>query len=147
MHDSDRTLLGAGDKLCFINRMDHRRLLPQAMVLFALVVGCQACGTTAISGNATHAPTPTTARTQQRTPAASTSKLVFDAAAVEEGVYEILTEKYDFADVGSVACPEDQDVEPGKKFECVVEIGGKNERVTITPRDYEGEYEVSQPTR
>lgn len=78
------------------------------------------------------------------TPGWFTTK-VFDQSAVQDGVKKILTEKYNERNVESATCPADQEVKKDRKFDCTVTVDGEDRTVTITPRDDNGEYEVSQP--
>jgi len=70
---------------------------------------------------------------------------VFDPVHVEDGVRRVLIESYLIHDLGEVSCPSGEDVLPGRIFECTVDIAGEKKKVTITVRDAEGGYEVSQP--
>jgi hypothetical protein len=72
-------------------------------------------------------------------------KKVFDRAAVENGVKQILTTEYRIDGVGPVSCPSGQEVKQGATFTCTAQVGGKQKNITITVKSSAGEYEVGQP--
>lgn len=78
------------------------------------------------------------------TPGWFTTK-VFDHAAVQNGVKQILTDEYGLEDVGEVSCPQNEKVEEGNTFECTATIKGEQKKVTITVKSKDGEYEVAKP--
>ncbi|WP_236793016.1 DUF4333 domain-containing protein [Amycolatopsis sp. GM8] len=70
---------------------------------------------------------------------------VFDPAALESGVRQVLTESYGIADVTQVRCPSGQTVQVGVSFDCAVTLRGEQKAVTLTVRNVDGTYEVSGP--
>ncbi|NYI92076.1 hypothetical protein HNR02_005451 [Amycolatopsis endophytica] len=89
---------------------------------------------------------PVTATSAAGTTASLTpARRVFDPAHVQDGVWRVLTESYLITAVGEVSCPGGEDVVAGRIFECTVDIAGEKKKVTITVRDADGGYEVSQP--
>lgn len=73
---------------------------------------------------------------------------VFDAAAVEQGVEQILTQEGVTYDKGSASCPEDQPVRPDYTFSCTVTVDGKEKEVPIKVIDAEADppkYQVGTP--
>jgi hypothetical protein len=72
-------------------------------------------------------------------------KRVFDNAAVQDGVKQILTNSYRVDGVGAVSCPAGQEVKQGATFTCTAQVNGKQKKVTITVKTDAGEYEVGQP--
>lgn len=70
---------------------------------------------------------------------------VFDAGSVQQGVQQTLRDSYHLGTVESVRCPAGQVVEPGRRFDCSVQLGGARKSVSVTVRDSSGIYEVGYP--
>ncbi|GAB2970998.1 DUF4333 domain-containing protein [Amycolatopsis acidiphila] len=70
---------------------------------------------------------------------------VFDAAALENGVRQVLTESYGIADVTGVRCPSGQTVQVGISFDCEVTVAGQPRTVTLMVQTPDGTYQVSAP--
>lgn len=77
--------------------------------------------------------------------ALSSASRVFDNAALEDGVRQVLTQSYSIAGVGEVRCPSGQAVQLGISFDCEVTVGGAPKTVTLTVQTADGTYEVSAP--
>ena len=71
---------------------------------------------------------------------------VFDAAAVQNGVTNILSEDYGVEGVADVRCPEGVEVAAGAAFSCDATIDGDPVTVPIRVTDGNGGYEVGRPT-
>lgn len=69
---------------------------------------------------------------------------VLDAAAVQSGVQQVLTQDYDL-EVQSVTCPEGQQVVPDATFECTAVVDGDQVTVPIKITTADGNYEVGRP--
>ena len=109
-----------------------------------------ACG----SGNSVPPPATTTVTVGSAAPSksaaapsttSSSPSRVFDSGAMADSVKKILTDSYKVADVTDVSCPSEQEVRDGAEFDCAVTVGGKSEKVTITPTDDTGDYQVGAP--
>lgn len=70
---------------------------------------------------------------------------VFDSAALEDGVRQVLTQSYGLADITEVRCPSGQAVQVGISFDCEVIVGGVPKTVTLTVQTSDGTYQVSAP--
>lgn len=70
---------------------------------------------------------------------------VLDEKALETGVKQVLTNNYGEADVTGVDCPSGQQVTPGHRFSCTVEIDGKTKEVAIRVLNGKPEFEVGAP--
>ncbi|MDQ0381743.1 DUF4333 domain-containing protein [Amycolatopsis thermophila] len=90
-------------------------------------------------------PVPPATSTPASTKSLTPVRRVFDPVRVQDGVRRVLTESYLLTGVGDVSCPAGEDVVTGRVFECTVDIAGEKKKVTITVRDADGGYEVSQP--
>ncbi|GAA1986062.1 DUF4333 domain-containing protein [Amycolatopsis minnesotensis] len=116
-----------------------------AALVGLLVTGCQDTG----QKQPESSPPPATPSSSTASAAPSTSLTpvprVFDQAAMQDAVKNVLTQAYRVADVQSVSCPASQEVRPGSKFDCTVKTGDKERKVGITVKDADGHYEVSQP--
>jgi hypothetical protein len=71
---------------------------------------------------------------------------VFDAAAVQAGVAEVLTDDYATDGVADVHCPQNVQVSAGATFACDATIDGDPVTVPITVTDDRGAYQVGRPT-
>jgi hypothetical protein len=71
---------------------------------------------------------------------------VFDAAAVQAGVAEVLTDDYATDGVADVRCPQNVQVSAGATFTCDATIDGDPVTVPITVTDDQGAYQVGRPT-
>lgn len=71
--------------------------------------------------------------------------IVFAQTALQDGVRQILVDKYMVAGVQDVTCPAHARVEAGTTFDCTVTIDGEPRSVTVTVKNADGAYEVSQP--
>jgi hypothetical protein len=125
----------------------------------AVVVCCTVAALAAACGGGSGGPAPTTTTvtvgassgstgsTAPSSPAATPSPVgkVFDPDAMQASVKTILTNDYKVADVAGVKCPVGQQVLDGAKFDCLVTVGGKDEKVTITVTGGDGQYTVSAP--
>lgn len=98
--------------------------------------------TTADQGTASESTTPTTSPT---TTISTPLPQVFDHAAVQDAVYNLLTETYQIDNVGVVICPPDKPVEAETKFRCTARIDGDEKSVVITVTSNKGDYTVSYP--
>ncbi|WAL63306.1 DUF4333 domain-containing protein [Amycolatopsis cynarae] len=65
---------------------------------------------------------------------------VLDATAVQNGVKDMLSQYGTPAD--SVSCPPDQPVKAGTTFTCTATIGGQQQKVLVTVKDKDGNYQV-----
>jgi hypothetical protein len=70
---------------------------------------------------------------------------VFDAAAVQAGIVQILTDDYATDGVADVRCPQDVPVATGATFTCDATIDGDPVTVPITVTDDRGGYQVGRP--
>lgn len=68
---------------------------------------------------------------------------VLDQTAVQNGVKQMLATYGVTAD--SVSCPAKQAVKTGNTFTCTATIGGKQQQVTVTITDENGDYQVGHP--
>lgn len=68
---------------------------------------------------------------------------VLDQTAVQNGVKQMLATYGVTAD--GVSCPAKQEVKPGSTFTCTATIGGKQQQVTVTVQDADGNYQVGHP--
>ncbi|MFI6761184.1 DUF4333 domain-containing protein [Micromonospora sp. NPDC050417] len=71
-------------------------------------------------------------------------KLVFDRAALQVGVTDVLRNSYQ-VDVTAVSCPADQPVRVGTRFPCAVLVNGEQRTVTIVVTSDDGRFEVGRP--
>jgi hypothetical protein len=71
---------------------------------------------------------------------------VFDPAAVQTGVAQILTDDYAAGGVADIRCPEGVEVTTGATFRCDATIDGDPVTVPIRVTDAKGGYEVGRPT-
>ena len=69
----------------------------------------------------------------------------FDATAVGNGVEQILTRSYRIEGVETATCPSGQPVRPSHTFDCQVTVAGQQKTVSVTVKDEQGTYQVSQP--
>jgi hypothetical protein len=69
---------------------------------------------------------------------------VLDAAAVQSGVQQVLTQDYDL-EVQSVTCPDGTEVATDATFECTAVIDGEQVAVPIRITSEDGNYEVGRP--
>ncbi|NIJ12181.1 hypothetical protein FHU38_002525 [Saccharomonospora amisosensis] len=70
---------------------------------------------------------------------------VFDPEVMRDSVLRILTDSYGIEGVESVTCPPEQPVEVGLTFDCTAVVDGDTQRVPITVKNEDGEYEVGYP--
>jgi hypothetical protein len=70
---------------------------------------------------------------------------VFDQEAMQDAVLGILTDSYRLDEVSRVRCPGGRPVERGSTFDCTAQIGGERQRVPITVKSEQGDYEVGLP--
>lgn len=68
---------------------------------------------------------------------------VLDQGAVQNGVKQMLSQYG--ATASDVTCPADQEVKKGTTFTCTATVGGKQQKVTITVQDSDGNYQVGHP--
>ncbi|MGH3566639.1 MAG: DUF4333 domain-containing protein [Pseudonocardia sp.] len=78
------------------------------------------------------------------TPAFLVSR-VFDRAALQQGVQQMLTENYGIAGVESVTCEAGVEVVAGESFECAAVVEGEDVTVPIRITSADGDYEVGRP--
>ena len=69
---------------------------------------------------------------------------VLDAAAVQDGVRQVLTQDYGL-EVESVTCPEGTEVVTDATFECTAVVDGEQVAVPIRITSNDGNYEVGRP--
>jgi hypothetical protein len=72
------------------------------------------------------------------------NKRVLDAAAVQDGVRQVLTQDYGM-EVESVTCPEGTEVATDATFECTAVVDGEQVAVPIKITSTDGNYEVGRP--
>lgn len=72
-------------------------------------------------------------------------RTVFDSAAVEQGVQQILRDSYKLGAVNAVHCPVNVPVEESRTFDCQIGLGDKQRSVTVTVKDERGAYAVGYP--
>lgn len=111
-----------------------------AGAVVVLLVGCD--------GSAGDPPAPTSLGGTSGGGASFSSTLgsrVFDRAALQDGVRQVLTQSYGIAGVGEVRCPSGQAVQVGISFDCEVTVGGVPKTVTLAVQTADGTYEVSAP--
>ncbi|WP_236793020.1 DUF4333 domain-containing protein [Amycolatopsis sp. GM8] len=68
---------------------------------------------------------------------------VLDQSAVQDGVKQMLSTYGVTAD--SVSCPAKQAVKAGNTFTCTATVGGKQEQISVTVLDTDGNYQVGRP--
>ncbi|WP_227982440.1 DUF4333 domain-containing protein [Nocardia spumae] len=68
-----------------------------------------------------------------------------DNKAVQDGVQKVLKDSYGIDDVESVSCPSGQKVSVGGTFDCTLEVGGEQKKVTVKITKDDGTYEVGRP--
>jgi hypothetical protein len=68
---------------------------------------------------------------------------VLDQTSVQNGVKQMLGTYGDTAT--SVSCPAKQEVKAGTTFTCTATIGGKQQQVTVTVQNDNGDYQVGHP--
>ncbi|MGH3611212.1 MAG: DUF4333 domain-containing protein [Pseudonocardia sp.] len=78
------------------------------------------------------------------TPAFLVSR-VFDQAALQQGVQQVLIESYGIAGVESVTCEAGVEVTAGESFECAAVVEGEDVTVPIRITSATGDYEVGRP--
>lgn len=123
-----------------------------------VVLCCTTAALTAACGNGGGSPAPATTTvtvgasssvgsTASSTPTTTASPVgkVFDPDAMQASVKTILTNDYKIADVTDVKCPVGQQVLDGATFDCLVTVGGKAGKVTITVTGGDGQYKVGAP--
>lgn len=87
----------------------------------------------------------TTSSTTTTTTTYSPAPQVFDNAAMQDSVHQILTESYRVKKLGVVTCPPDRLVRKGLKFSCTAIIDGNPHKVPITVTSNDGAYDVGLP--
>ncbi|WP_370948982.1 DUF4333 domain-containing protein [Amycolatopsis sp. cg5] len=117
-------------------------------------LSCAVLLTACSGGDATPAVTTTTVTATA--PASSSASVpvetaprtkVFDHAAMERSVKQILVDTYKVEGVAEVTCPPDLEVKDGRIFNCEVSVGGATQRVPITVKGGDGNYEVGVPVK
>lgn len=115
-----------------------------------VLAGCGDDGDPASTRTTTTASTtssePTTSATTTTT-TYSPAPQVFDNAAMQDAVHQILTESYRVKRLGVVTCPPDKPVRKGLKFSCKAMIDGKRHLVLITVTTNDGAYDVGLPRK
>ncbi|MGH3949385.1 MAG: DUF4333 domain-containing protein [Pseudonocardiaceae bacterium] len=128
-------------------RAGRSRAAALAMALGLLAVtGCQAGNGTspATAVSPSPAPVPTTTNTSPTTTLTPLPR-IFDESAVQDDVYQVLTQSYQVEGLGVVMCPAHQRVKAGTEFECTATINGAEKKVPITVTSADGRYSVGYP--
>ncbi|MCR6490610.1 DUF4333 domain-containing protein [Amycolatopsis sp. OK19-0408] len=70
---------------------------------------------------------------------------VLDQQSLQDGVVKVLNESYGEPDVKNASCPANQAAQNGTTFDCTVQIGGQDKKVTVRVLNDRPEYEVGAP--
>ena len=70
---------------------------------------------------------------------------VLEQKSLQDGVTKVLNESYGEPDVKNAQCPSDESAQNGTTFDCTVQIGGQEKKVTVRVLNDKPEYEVGAP--
>ena len=70
---------------------------------------------------------------------------VLEQKSLQDGVTKVLNESYGEPDVKNANCPANESVQNGTTFDCTVQIGGQEKKVTVRVLNDKPEYEVGAP--
>ena len=68
-----------------------------------------------------------------------------EQTSLQEGVTKVLNENYGEPDVKNAQCPSNESTQNGTTFDCTVQIGGQDKKVTVRVLNDKPEYEVGAP--
>lgn len=70
---------------------------------------------------------------------------VLEQKSLQDGVTKVLNESYGEPDVKDAQCPANESAQNGTTFDCTVQIGGQEKKVTVRVLNDKPEYEVGAP--
>ena len=70
---------------------------------------------------------------------------VLEQKSLQDGVTKVLNESYGEPDVKNAQCPSNESTQNGTTFDCTVQIGGQEKKVTVRVLNDKPEYEVGAP--
>lgn len=112
-----------------------------------VLAGCSGGAPAPVVTTMTVTATPTAASSSASAPVPTPRAKVFDHVAMERSVKQILAESFKVEGLGEVTCPADLEVKDGRIFDCEASVAGAPQRVPITVKGADGNYEVGAPVK